>query len=267
MSLKPITVNISEYPEQLCHYLSGAKLYDSSCSPNAKVIFIDRDHGYFLKIGDIGDLDREYQLTRYFYSKGLATRVVHYCFDMGHDYLLTEKIQGDDCTALKYLEQPERLAETLGERLALLHSVDYSDFNTVAECPANHTELYLNRAEINYLHQHYDLSLFPDNWGYASPQEAYAVIEANKHRLQVNTLLHGDYCLPNVILNDWRFSGFIDLDGGGIGDRHVDLFWGAWTLNFNLKTDKYRRRFFDAYGRDIIDEEMLRLVAACEVFG
>lgn len=45
------------------------------------------------------------------------------------------------------------------------------------------------------------------------------------------------------------------------------FFWGAWTLNFNLKTDKYRNRFFDAYGRDKVDESKLEILAAAEVFG
>ena len=67
--------------------------------------------------------------------------------------------------------------------------------------------------------------------------------------------------------NGWDFSAFIDVGNGGVGDRHVDLFWGAWTLSFNLHTDSYRDRFFDAYGRDRVDEEKLRIVAAAEVFG
>jgi kanamycin kinase len=92
------------------------------------------------------------------------------------------------------------------------------------------------------------------------------VINTKCHLLSSDTLLHGDYCLPNIILNDWSFSGFIDLDSGGVGDRHLDIFWGIWTLFFNLKTDKYRERFIDAYGRENVDEERLRIVAACEVF-
>ena len=80
------------------------------------------------------------------------------------------------------------------------------------------------------------------------------------------TLLHGDYCLPNILLDNWQLSGFIDLDAGGIGDRHIDLFWGIWTLQFNLKTDRYRDRFLDAYGRDKVTEELLRVVSAAEVF-
>ena len=69
------------------------------------------------------------------------------------------------------------------------------------------------------------------------------------------------------MLDDWRVSGFIDLDHGGIGDRHIDLYWGCWSLGFNLKTDRYRDRFLDAYGRDKINEALLSVIGAFEVFG
>ena len=59
----------------------------------------------------------------------------------------------------------------------------------------------------------------------------------------------------------------MDVGCGGVGDRHIDLFWGVWTLSFNLKTDRYRDRFLDAYGRDRVDETALKIVAAAEVFG
>ncbi|MBO7178544.1 MAG: phosphotransferase, partial [Clostridia bacterium] len=95
----------------------------------------------------------------------------------------------------------------------------------------------------------------------------YAVFQSSKAILTDKVLLHGDYCLPNVILNDWKFSGFIDVGQGGVGDRHVDVFWGIWTLEFNLKTNAYRNRFLDAYGRDLIDEEKLKVIGAIEVFG
>ena len=98
-------------------------------------------------------------------------------------------------------------------------------------------------------------------------EEAWGVLSESKHLLKADTLIHGDYCLPNVLLDGWKFSGFIDLGNSGVADRHIDLFWGAWTLGFNLHTDMYRGRFFDAYGRDRVDEDLIRVVAAAEVFG
>jgi len=143
-----------------------------------------------------------------------------------------------------------------------LHSLDYSD------CPVqNHIEKYLAVAEKNKRNDTYDKSNFPDSFGYESAEQAWAVVESQSYLLQRNTLLHGDYCLPNIILNNWNFSGFIDLGNGGVGDRHVDIFWAIWSLNHNLKTHAYRQRFIDAYGRDKVDEDILRIVAAIEVFG
>ena len=135
-------------------------------------------------------------------------------------------------------------------------------------CPiTDHTERYLKTVTENYQRGEYDLSYLPPSLRSLSADGAYALVSENAGLLKNEVLLHGDYCLPNVMLDDWRFSGFIDVGNGGTGDRHVDLFWGAWTLNFNLKTDKYRERFFDAYGRDAIDADRLSLVGAAEVFG
>ena len=261
MDLKPIFADILIYPSELQPFLSGAKLFNSSCSPEAEVIFIDKDCGYFLKSARRGALEREATLTKWFHTKGLSAEVLIYINDE-RDWLITKKVPGDDCTNAKYLEHPERLCDILAERLSLLHGTDFSD------CPVqNHTAKYLAKAKSNYINGIYDKSLFPDNWGYTSAEEAFRVIETQGHLLKCDILLHGDYCLPNIILDDWKFSGFIDLDSGGVGDRHVDLFWALWTLAFNLKTDKYRQRFMDAYGRQNIDEEMLRVIAAAEVFG
>jgi kanamycin kinase len=121
--------------------------------------------------------------------------------------------------------------------------------------------------ERNYRTGNYDKSAFPDSFGYANADDAYAVFKSGKDSLLGEVLIHGDYCLPNLMLASWRFSGFIDLGNSGVGDRHIDLFWGAWTLKFNLGTDAYRNRFLDAYGRDKVIEEKLRVIAAAEVFG
>jgi len=261
MELRPIIIDASAYPPEFHPLLAGGNIYDSSCSPQAKVIFIDKDGGYFLKTAQKGKLEREAAMTRYFHSKGLSANIMAYVSSEA-DWLLTEKIHGNDCIAAKYLAQPKRLCDTLAERLAILHSQDYSG------CPnQNHTKWLLDTAKQNMRTGAYDKSHFPDSYGYACPEQAWAVVKSHGHLLKNDTLLHGDYCLPNIILNDWEFAGFIDLDNAGVGDRHVDVFWAIWSLSFNLRTHEYRERFIDAYGRGKVDEEILRVVAAIEVFG
>ena len=116
--------------------------------------------------------------------------------------------------------------------------------------------------------ENYEKGNFDTSYGnFSSVEETYRVALEGEKLLHSDTLIHGDFCLPNFLLDNWRFSGYIDLGNGGVGNRHVDLFWGAWTLNFNLGTEAYRNVFFDAYGRDKIDENALLAVSAAEVFG
>jgi kanamycin kinase len=205
-------------------------------------------------------LKQEADMDAYFASLGLGPEVLAY-HTGEKDWLLTRAVKGEDCIHPDYLADPNRLAETMAQMLWDLHHRDHSS------CPIrDHTARCLSRARENYGAGRYDTSLFPDNWGYVSAEEAWAVVEANGKHLKNDTLLHGDFCLPNIMLDAWKPSGFIDVGGGGVGDRHVDLFWGAWTLNFNLKTDKYSIRFLDAYGRENFRPELLRTIAAVEVF-
>lgn len=248
-----------ELPDEIAKFIEGARLFDSSCSPEARVWFVDKDKGYYLKTCDVGTLKKEAEMTAYFHKKGLGAEVLRYSSGE-RDWLLTEKVSGEDCT--HYLDDPKRLCDTIAAELRRLHETDFSG------CPVqDRMSGYFALAEENYRTGNYDKSSFPDSFGYRSAEEAWAVLCDGRNEINGRVLLHGDYCLPNIMLDDWRFSKFIDLGNGGVGDRHIDLFWGAWTLWFNLKTDKYRERFFDAYGRDKVDEEKIKIIAAAEVFG
>lgn len=82
--------------------------------------------------------------------------------------------------------------------------------------------------------------------------------------IKQDTFIHGDFCLPNIILDNHRFSTFIDVGLAGIGDRHIDIYWVLWSLNFNLKTDRYTDCFLDLYGKGNYDMEILKKVAEIE---
>ncbi len=256
-----ISCNIEEYPIPFRGLLQNAPVYDSSCSPEARVIFIDKEAGYYLKSAPLGELQREAEMTRYFHKKGLGAEVLAYLSD-DRDWLLTSAVRGEDATAPRYLADPRRLAVTLATLLRELHEL------AAADCPVkDRMSTYFATAKENYAAGRYDLSYLPPHLSHLSADEAWRQLEKGRQFFRSDTLLHGDYCLPNIMLEDWSLSGFIDLGGGGVGDRHIDLFWGAWTLAFNLGTDAYRRLFFDAYGRDRIDADLLDLVAMAEVFG
>lgn len=55
-----------------------------------------------------------------------------------------------------------------------------------------------------------------------------------------NDFIHGDLCLPNIFVNkNNEFIGFIDLENAGLGDKWYDYSWLLWSLEYNLKSNKY----------------------------
>ena len=62
-----------------------------------------------------------------------------------------------------------------------------------------------------------------------------------------NELVHGDYCLPNVLVHEGRFSGLVDVGGAGLGNPEDDLAAGVWTLQYNYGKG-FARTFLEAYG-------------------
>lgn len=253
-------INTSTFPQELRSFIGDADIYDSSCSQAASVLFIDRDKGYFLKSAASGALKTEAELTQYFYSKQLSAAVVAYISEE-RDWLLTEKISGEDCTYSEYLDDPKRLCSTLASILRDLHESDHS------ECPIkNRNEIYLQTAERNYQRGRFKNSIFTEEYRNMTAAEAQKLITQETKYLKSDVLLHGDCCLPNILLDSWSFNGFVDLGNAGVGNRHFDLFWCAWSLCYNLHTESYKNLFFDAYGRSDIDPDALRLVAALEAF-
>ena len=231
MNRTPIAC-IPALPEALRPFAEGASLFDSSCSEAARVWFTNLDGGCYIKTAPKTTLKSEAEMNAFFHSRGFGPEVLAY-ISQDEDWLVTRAVPGEDCIHPEYLDDPKRLSVLLGQILRQLHETDPSG------CPVT------NLNETAYPH-------IPD---YSVRYPAL---------LTSRVLLHGDYCLPNIILKNWKFSGFIDLGGGGIGDRHLDLYWGCWSILYNLKEERWCTRFLDAYGRECIDTDTLRTLNILE---
>ena len=132
-----ITPSLNTFPQEFHNLLKSAEIYDSSCSPEARVYFIDKDNGYYLKTAAKGTLQKEAELTAFFHTKNLGAKVCDYQ-SFEKDWLLTGRVRGEDCTHTQYLADPKRLCDTIAELLRSLHETDFTG------CPVlNHTEKYL----------------------------------------------------------------------------------------------------------------------------
>ena len=134
-------------PAELKYLTHDAKVYDSSCSPEARVYFADRDGGYFIKRAPAGSLKKEADMTAFFHTKGLSAEVINYISGRdGFDWLVTSRVSGEDLTHQLYLDDPRRLCDVLATTLRSLHSLDFNG------CPVmDRMADYVALAEHNYL--------------------------------------------------------------------------------------------------------------------
>ena len=70
-----------------------------------------------------------------------------------------------------------------------------------------------------------------------------------------NTLIHGDFCLPNILVKGKEIIGFIDLGDAGIGDPWRDYAWCIWSLEYNLKTKAYTTILLEKLGIEFNEEK------------
>ena len=182
------------------------------------------DLGYYVKMGAKGSLATESEMVKFFYRNGMGVELVTYISD-AKDYMVTKPAKGEDAT--HHLDNPEKLCEVLAEAMKFLHSRPVEGI-PVSPC----MDTYANAGKAELMKQ--------------------------------DTFIHGDFCLPNIMLDNWKFSTFIDVGLAGIGDKHIDIYWVLWSLNFNLGTDKYTDYFLDLYGRENVDMDVLKMVAKVE---
>ena len=158
--------------------------------------------------------------------KVLATEVKD-----GYRYLLMSKVAGRMACDEYYMNRPEELVTLLSEALKMLWSVDISDcpktFDLDAELEAakyrveNHL-VNMERAE-------------PETFGeggFKNPEELLQWLYDHKPEPDP-VFAHGDFCLPNVLFEDGKVSGFIDLGDAGIADRGYDIALGYRSLKHN----------------------------------
>lgn len=255
--MKKITITPSDFPRALHPWLIGAAVYDTSASSSATVLYSDA--GCYIKIDEKDMLQREARLTELFSHMGLGVPLLCY-LSHDRDYLVTQTAIGKG--AQHFSGTPEQLCEILAGAMRRLH-----------QCPASaapvssRLQRYWDSADGPFSGGYYDESTQMPRFSIAAKTKAWAIMQANRHRLKADTLIHGDFCLPNVILNGGQFNAFIDCNMSGLGDRHIDLYWCIWSLQHSLKTDRYTDYFLDQYGRANFDEEMLSIIAAFELFG
>lgn len=190
-------------------------------------------------------------------------QVVEYCTQDGREYLLMSRLNGKMSCDTFYMEHPGLLLRLLADGLKMLWSLDISN------CPRQRGL----DAELADARDHVEQGLVDISWcspgtfgdgGFKDSADLLDWLENNKPEFDP-VFSHGDYCLPNVLLENDRISGFIDMGDCGVADRwrDISLCWKSLRDNYNgtfggkVYPDFDPDRLFDYLGIEP-DREKLR---------
>lgn len=172
------------------------------------------------------------QMMRWLEGKIPIPRVICFERDSEYQYLLMSKVSGKMSCDEYYLEHPKELLGLLAEAMKMLWSVDISD------CPRNRNiDAELKEARYRVENNLVDLdnaepTTFGDG-GFKDPKELLQWLEDNRPDYEP-VLSHGDFCLPNIFIENGGISGFIDLGDTGIGDKWRDIALCYRSLKHNF---------------------------------
>jgi len=208
-----------------------------------------------LKIQPVSiEADNEIQMLQWLKGKIPVPNIIEHTIENECSYILMTKCEGIMSCDQKYMSNPVKQVELLAESLHKLWSIPTED------CPCSWSlDKRLRHAEDNVISGNVSIEdAQPDTFGqngFKNPEELLNWLIVNKPE-ETAVISHGDFCLPNIFLNNNGLTGLIDLGRSGTADRWQDiaLVYRSLSNNYNGVYDgkKYPgfkdEMLFDALG-------------------
>lgn len=169
-------------------------------------------------------------------------------------WLLLSEAPGRMACDPAVVSDPQRVVALLAAGLRRLHSLD------IANCPFDaRLDHRLTQAAWVIRAGIADVEAVRADLG-VSAEELLARLVATRPDEPAADLVftHGDYCLPNILLDDngSHVSAYLDWGRAGVADRYQDLSIGARSVRHNLG-EEWGERFLAAYGHSPLDRVRL----------
>lgn len=223
---------------------------DIGMSGNQVLIFEDM----VLKVEEkSASVDQQVQMMQWLEGKIPVPKVIAYEVEKEKCYLLMSRISGVMSCETYYLEHPLELLEALASGLKMLWEVDVQD------CPyIRDVDTVLKEARIRVDNDLVDVedaepTTFGEG-GFQSPKHLLEWLENHRPPFE-QVLSHGDFCLPNVFLENGQVSGFIDLTKTGVGDKWNDITLCYRSLKHNFD-GTYGEKVYKDFNPDMLFEKL-----------
>lgn len=165
--------------------------------------------------------------------------------ETAREYLLMSAMPGKPASDPEFLTRAESLIPLLAQALKQLHALP------IETCPFDaRLDAKFKLAADNVAAGRIDESDFQTQFLGNTATELYARLLAERPQGEEDLVFtHGDACLPNYMIADGAFQGFIDIGRGGVADRWQDLALLICSLQFNgFFTWENVEKLLEAYG-------------------
>ena len=191
-----------------------------------------------LRLAD--ELRAEEQRLRWLAGRLPVPRVLAYAEDADAAYLLLAGIPGVMSCDTVFASDGAGLARLLAEGLRLIHTTPITD------CPFDaRLDTKIAEAERRVRAGVVDADDFDADFLGRTPTDLFAELLAKRPDDEDLVFTHGDYCLPNVLIDrieqvapahpaQRRVSGFIDWGRAGVADRYQDIALATRSLTYNF---------------------------------
>ncbi|MGF6173156.1 APH(3') family aminoglycoside O-phosphotransferase [Ensifer sp. 4252] len=174
------------------------------------------------------------------------------------NWLLMEAVEGIDL-ASSTLPASDQIV-LMAEALRRMHALD------VDTCPFDHrigarVAIARLRAYAGII----DQTDFDDERLGKTAEDLFVELQARIPQEGKPVVTHGDACLPNIIVRDGRFAGFIDCSRLGVADPYQDLALTCRSIAYNLG-EEWVQPFLDLYGIRRADPEKLDFYCLLDEF-
>lgn len=175
-------------------------------------------------------------------------RVLFYGKDAANEYLLLSEIIGVNASDQSHRGNLPLMLESLGSGLKEIHLV------SVDNCPFDQRlDVKIEEANRRVEQGLVDEDDFDEGRKGGKATDLFKELISKRPLNEELVFTHGDYCLPNIIMENQRVSGFIDWGRAGVADKYQDLALAIRSISSNFGKE-YVPYFLAGYGMNEVDE-------------
>ncbi|MBO0992274.1 APH(3') family aminoglycoside O-phosphotransferase [Bacillus sp. SD088] len=247
---------MNKIPNSLEKIIKGYTCHQETSGHSEASTFLlkKENHSLYLKTqaaNAIEPLQIEQEKMEWLQGKLEVPKLLYYCQDEKREYLLMTEIKGSDASDSAHIANLPLVIKRLAHGLREIHSI------CVEHCPFQRTlDVTIKEAQVRVEKNLVDTEDFDEERKGKNAEELFQELLEKRPKKEDLVFTHGDYCLPNIILQNNEVSGFIDLGSAGISDRYQDIALAVRSIARNFG-EQYISLFLKEYGLEQVDQEKI----------